>query len=72
MSRPIGIVPVRIGRSLVPVSIEAQTGAETHVELEGKAPRIVVADDLAPDVASREVESMLPEVQKYLARKMLN
>jgi hypothetical protein len=72
MTRSIGVVPVRVGRSVVPVSVEAEEGAKTHVDYSTKGTRIVVSDELSPDVASREVEAILPEVQKLLARKILN
>jgi hypothetical protein len=54
------------------VSVEAQEGATTHVDYSPKGTRIVVSESLSPDVASREVEAILPEVQKLLARKILN
>ena len=72
MTRTIGFVPVRVGRAVVPVTVEAEAGASTHIDVGNDGAKIVVADGLAPDVASREVEAVLPEVQRVLARKLLN
>ncbi|MEI8257770.1 MAG: hypothetical protein WCJ30_19000 [Deltaproteobacteria bacterium] len=73
MIRTIGFVPVRVGRGVVPVLVQAEVDAMTHVDLESSGgARIVVPEGLTSEGASREVETMLPEVQLALARKLLN
>ena len=72
MTRMIGYVPVRVGRAVMPVAVEAAGTAKTHLDVTQRSPRIVVAEDLAPEAATREVEAILPEVQLHLARTFLN
>jgi hypothetical protein len=72
MTRTIGFVPVRVGRSVVPVTVEAEAGAATHYDVGPAGARIIVAEHLGPDDASREVEQVLPEVQRRLALRLLN
>lgn len=72
MSRMIGYVPVRVGQSVVPVTVEAEVGCQTHFDMNEGSARIVVAEDLSPDVATREVEACLPEVERMLSRRLLN
>lgn len=72
MTRTLGFVPVRVGRAVVPVTVEAEEGATTHFDVSASKTRIVVASDLGLDAANREVEALLPELQRELARKLLN
>lgn len=72
MTRTLGYVPVRVGRDVVPVAVEAEQDAQTHVDVLTGGARIVVAAGLSAEVANREVEIVLPEVQRILARKLLN
>jgi hypothetical protein len=72
-NKTVGLVPVRVGRALIPVTVETEAGsAATHIDLTGPGARIIVSETLAPDAASREVDAILPEVQRQLARKLLN
>jgi hypothetical protein len=72
MTRTIGFVPVQVGRAVVPVTVEAERGASTHYEVSATGAKIIVAENLTPDVATREVEAVLPEVERLLSKKMLN
>lgn len=72
MTRTIGYVPVRVGRDVVPVPVEAELNAETHVDVLASGAKIIVPEGLSPELANREVETVLPEVQRLLARKLLN
>lgn len=72
MTRTIGFVPIQVGRSIIPVAVEAERGATTRIEADATRARIVVADDLTPEGATREVEALLPELERLLSRKMLN
>ena len=73
MTRTLGYVPVRVGSGVIPVAVEAERNAETHVDYpNGGTAKIVVAEGLTLETANREVETVLPEVQRVLARKMLN
>lgn len=72
MTRTLGYVPVRVGRSVVPVTVESEADATTHMDITPSGARIIVSEGLSPDATTREVESLLPEVQLRLARKLLN
>lgn len=72
MTRPIGFVPVRVGRDVVSVAVEAELNAETHFDLLATGAKIIVREGLSPELANREVETVLPELQRLLARKLLN
>jgi hypothetical protein len=72
MTRTIGYVPVQVGRSVVPVTVEAERGAATHFEVNATGAKIIVPENLTPDLATREVEAVLPEVERQLSKKMLN
>jgi hypothetical protein len=72
MTKTVGVVPVRVGTLVVPVKVEAQEGAVTRVDYGPSGAKIVLDVALSPTLANREVESVLPELQKHLARKMLN
>lgn len=72
MTRTIGVVPVRVGTLVVPVTVEAEHGARTHVDYTATGAKIILDESLTPALATREVEAVLPEVQRMLARKLLN
>jgi len=72
MTRTIGYVPVRVGRETVSIPVEIEPTAATRVDFEGRAARIVVSDELGEDARHDAVAAVLPEVQTYLARKLLN
>jgi hypothetical protein len=72
MSRTIGVVPVRVGTLVVPVTVESAPGEHTHIDVTTAGARIVLDEQLSPTLATREVEAVLPEVQKQLARRLLN
>ncbi len=72
MIRTIGFVAVRVGRGVVPVLVQAEDDALTHVDLNREGARIVVPEGLTIELANLEVETVLPEVQLALARRMLN
>jgi hypothetical protein len=73
MTRTIGYVPVRVGRGVIPVPVEAEANAHTHIDYPaGGTAKIVVPEGLTMETANKEVEAVLPEIEKLLARKLLN
>jgi len=71
-TRMLATVPVRLGYSVIELSVESASGATPHLETADGRARFIVPDSYDCAQLEAKIEEHMPEIMKTIARRFLN